>query len=74
MSKVRIDNINSPRRAIHIKCRECLCLGDGDRGWDCQIAWSPDGKDWGERGCPLYPYMPWKGKPMPKALRPENEQ
>ena len=60
-------------RAIYLNCRDCLCLRGNERGYDCERGFDIE-KPEGERGCPFYPFMPWRGKPMPKGLRPENEQ
>jgi hypothetical protein len=38
--------------AVRAKCLDCLC----GRRWDCEM---------GTERCALYPWQPWKGRPMP---------
>ena len=55
--------LERPTRAMMRQmCGDCLCLvGNRANGFDCEVP-----------SCPLYGAMPWRGRPMSKALRGEE--
>jgi len=54
-------NRKTPGQLIGEMCRWCLNVPKGGRGWDCLVP-----------SCALQSAMPWRGRDLPKYMRPEK--